>query len=359
MSTHQANVWHLVPPNTPDQHPWPWWRRLALSDQNITADIEFARVELSGLTELPLKPEDKNILNNCLYMLQKCIDNHRRLIRNRMFVRQTLFTIMQQVILIMPRDNLEATWLALKQRLEANAKPEEEFYTKHHAISDIESFLRGEGHDEKTERRVRRLMRRIRFLLDEKILTDLWQAGSLQRLTNFCSMLSLLVILSILVMIALENHCKDVGQILAWSCEVPKDPKTGIVTAFLAGVLGGIISTVWKPNDDKEPQSLPLVRITFLRPVLGGIAALFLYVLSASEIMTIKYPGLYAAALAIGFSERAFIGLLNTSANQIGAGVSRAIGQFAKSDSPDSTHDKSKSAAKNGSGKNQGQRRQR
>jgi hypothetical protein len=160
-------------------------------------------------------------------------------------------------------------------------------------------------------------------------------------------------------MFALESHCKDIGQILTWSCEVPDHQKTGIVTAFLAGVLGGIISTVWKPNEDKESQSLPLVRITFLRPVLGGVAALFLYVLSASEIMVIKYPGLFAAALAMGFSERAFIGLLNTSAGQIGAGVSRAIGQFTKSGSTDSTHDKSNSAAKNEKSKTQRQRRRR
>ena len=154
-----ADAVRFRPADTPDLHPWPWWRRWVLGDQNITADIEFTRVEVSVLSDVALKPEDEKILNNCRYMLQKCIDNHRKVVKNRIFVRQTLFTIMQQLILIMPRENLEPTWLALKQRLEANAKPEQAFYAKHHVIAEIERFLRGNVHDEKSERRVRRLMR--------------------------------------------------------------------------------------------------------------------------------------------------------------------------------------------------------
>jgi hypothetical protein len=61
--------------------------------------------------------------------------------------------------------------------------------------------------------------------------------------------------------------------------------------------------------------------------MIGAIAGLVLFLVSGyTDVVKLSYPYLYAAAIAIGFSERAFTSALGNSANEIAKGVSQALG---------------------------------
>lgn len=71
-----------------------------------------------------------------------------------------------------------------------------------------------------------------------------------------------------------------------------------------------------------------IVRFTFIRPILGGIAGLFLYLVATnSQAITFTYPYLYAAAIAFGFSEYALTDALSATADRVSAQVNKAMPQ--------------------------------
>jgi hypothetical protein len=322
------NRW-LRPDEVPDKHPWPWWRRWLLGDQNITADIEFARVELSVAANAANTPSQIKTSRICQSMLQKCIDNHRRIFKNRIFVRQTLFQIMQHLILFTPRENLKAIWLSLKQRLEAAGKVEQDFFAKTGVVKQIERFVNEKRGNAEHEEQMRRLIKRVRTFLDERTMTDLWLSYTLQKTTNVCAVFGLLLVFLMPAIYLYENNCDFPAQLL--SCK-PTNAATnahGIILMCLAGVLGGVVSMLFQsPEDGASSKSLPLVRLVFVRPILGGLAGLVLFFVAQTEVITAKYPSLYAAAVAFGFSERAIIKALTLSANQVGSSVTRALGHI-------------------------------
>jgi hypothetical protein len=310
---------------------WPWWRVIRANDQNITADIELARVELSNLEHCQRSTEEQAILRVCIQMFTQCKESQRRIFSNRIFVRQTLFLILQNIILIAPTQNLQAIWITIKQRLETIEASDAAEYKRSNTIRQIDEYIkqlaRSKGvkltGDESRlkEKNIREILKQIKSFLDEKVVTELWSAIVLQRQTYVLGLVALLALVGTLASICLEN-CELSAL---FSCTF-KRPTHGALPATMAGILGGALSTILTPITSSG-SSIPLVRVAFIRPLVGGAAGLFLFLVSGyADALKFGYPHLYAAAIAIGFSERLFANALGSTANQIAAGVSRALG---------------------------------
>jgi hypothetical protein len=80
----------MVDPTPPVK--WRWWKVIRAGDQNISADIELARAELSKLAHLSLSAENKAVMTTCNEMLNSCIESQKRLFANRVFIRQERMT---------------------------------------------------------------------------------------------------------------------------------------------------------------------------------------------------------------------------------------------------------------------------
>lgn len=302
---------------------WPFWRRWFTNDQNISADIEVVNVELSVLAHRPLAASDKKILATCRDLLEKCIANHRLLFfGNKLFVRQSLFVITQKMIAIAPKDDLYSIWSDLKQRIESSDASKRSCPDA--AVKKIDKYFANSRQRGGGEKEIRGLMAQIKSTLDNRIVIDLWAASVLQRQTAFMGLISFVVAIIVMGTILFENGCLSTPLTCRFN---PAESNHRLITTCLCGLLGGALSTISQPAPGAALASLPLVRVGLIRPLLGAISGFFLYLVVAnSSDITFKYPTLYAAAVAIGFSERAFIKLLDAAANRVGAEVGKGIG---------------------------------
>ncbi len=317
--------------------PWPWWSICSTHDQNVTADLEFVRIELAKIQRAKLTDADLAILDSCGYTLAQCLQSHRRIFfKNAIFVRQSILVILQNLILIMPPDGLRAAWISIKQRrlaIEAEQGRETEnkpdFDKK--SVDDIDKFLTadspqetgatGSGDSVLDERVVREMVREIRARLDERLVLEYWASIVLQHKTRVLFGIALLFLVLTGSAILFENGC--VADHI-FSCSFGATSHQ-MITTILAGVLGGALSTISQPA---PVGALPLVRTAFIRPLLGGIAGIFLYLVTTkTSFVSFSYPYLYAAAMAFGFSERAFVDALTKSATHVAAEATKAIGQ--------------------------------
>jgi hypothetical protein len=300
---------------------WRWWKIIRANDQNITADIELARVAISNISRRPYAACQRSIFDSCCEMLNQCIEHQQRVFSNRIFVRQTLFLIMQNIILIAPRETLPSIWLSIKQRLDSINATEIAEFKRSKSIDEIEAHIRLLSDPKKNwsnaneigpiEGIVREKMKEIKSFVDEKVVAELWSGIVLQRQTY------------ILAGIVLFSLAATVFAILSEAAAMNTPPR--VVTTTIAGLLGGALSTVSKPLT--RDASLPLVRIALVRPLIGAVAGLFLFLISGhTELAKLAYPYTYAIAIAFGFSERAFSDALGSSANDISKGVSQALG---------------------------------
>ena len=296
--------------------------------KNLTADIEFARVELSLAANAANTPDEIKVSRLCKSMLQKCFDNNRQVFKNTIFVRQTLFQIMQQLIIFTPRENLKPIWLALKQRLEAAGKADRDYFMKTGTVARIERFLKSDTQNAEVEAEIRRLIKRVRSFLDELTMIELWKVYSLQVTNKVCVAFGCALIILIPLAYIFENGCSsEIPWYFQFSgCVRPENH--GIVLTCLCGAVGGAISMLFPSSSGSNDRALQLVQISVVRPILGGLAGLFLFFVADPGLVTLKYPSLYAMAIAIGFSERAFVRMLSSNADRLGNSLTRAIGQL-------------------------------
>lgn len=309
---------------------WPFYCRLRLGDQDVIADINQLRLELDLLSENPSVKEKVTI---CRQALDCCELDHRRLFKSRIVVRQGVFAITGQVLLVTPVHDLEGAWIGIKQRFEKIDKSEARFFAD--TIRRIDEFFEkikkksGDDNgehgscdtDDKAEQEIRSLIKAVRLFFDKKIIAELWAGLDMVRhITSFC-ILALIIAGAAVFAIYNENGSTLMG--------IDIDTKHTVITTVLFGMLGAIISTLTKPRRTGDGGSIPLVRISPLRPILGGLAGLFLYMVATSGVVSLRslpYLSLYAAAMAFGFSERALIRVLSAAAGRIESGAGRAIG---------------------------------
>jgi hypothetical protein len=221
--------------------------------------------------------------------------------------------------------------MSVKQRLESGYISELKGYEKSGTIRDIEAYLKKVSDGKRAEvqpkgveleeKVVRETIKQIKFSLDDKVVAELWSGMVLQRQLYILGLIALGSLLA-MVLVVLYETCRLPSCL---GCDPAASGKHGVHATVLAGLLGGALSTISQPM--AQATSLPLVKVALIRPLIGAIAGLFLFLVSGqSDILKFSYPFLYAAAIAIGFSERAFAALMGAAADEISKGVSRALG---------------------------------
>jgi hypothetical protein len=311
---------------------WRWWSVLSAHNQNVTADLEFVRLELARLNASVRDDADIKILQECERTFLKCLKSHDRFVfKNRIFVRQSILVILENAIMITPPENLRAVWLSVRQRLKALDNPNN-LDIDAHVVESIDAYFNmavqkpnGAQLAKVDQTEIRAMLREIRTKLDDRLILDYWSGIALQQKTYVLFSIAALSLVLTLATLAYENSCFSTGLL---ACGLGVAKQHSMIAMTLAGILGGSLSTISQPVPSDMAGSLPLVRVAFIRPLLGGIAGLFLYLLNShSAFITAGYPYLYAAAIAFGFSERAFAGALMNSATEVSKQVGQAIGQ--------------------------------
>lgn len=328
-------------------HDWSWWSIVSAHNQNVTADLEFIRLEIEKVRPFVLgeeaaahrgseeAAESAKVLQSCDELLEKCVASHRRvLFKNPLFIRQSILVILQQLILIMPHSALHAAWASISQRYSAVEKKDRPNFDG--SLTKVNKYFekcgcdkpgakrqpRPSADDEAMEHTIRELMREIRLRLDDRVYIDYWSSVALQQKLSVLAPITIVALLGTVWMFVQEN-CGDIFKL---TCAIDTTKDHTILTTTLAGLLGGAISALTPSGATPASGTPPLVQFVAIRPLIGAAAGFFLAIV-ASETMSVNYPLLYAAAIAFGFSERAFIDALTKRANQISTNVGQAIGQ--------------------------------
>jgi hypothetical protein len=328
----------------PVNEEWPPYCRWRLFDQDVIADLGSIRRELQFL-----RTSNAGVPDAIVQDLEKVIDacaeevGKHFFFTNRIFIRQSLAEVRQELILIMPRSSLDSVWMALKNKLESiegdgkqDSVKKSDQKNRDTVFEEIDDFFESEESTPSEEcrlfeLRVRRHMRAIRKHVDDRLLAELLSASSLQRSAKILVTQLSVLVLTIIIFLH-KNHVSTADQIPnGWST-----PEALQMSLF--GALGGTLSAIVRPTPGKnsnEGLNLPMTRFSFMRPLLGGISGLVLFLLFVSGVINLPklpYLGACVLALAFGFSERALIGVLSSTANRIDLDITRAMGQAGSSE---------------------------
>lgn len=192
--------------------------------------------------------------------------------------------------------------------------------TRRHAGTGHSSSSGTETTDLHDEMTVRHLIRQVKFLIDDKVVAEYLNAMVLQRKTYFLGIIAVILLISSFSAFAIENNCAlSLREIVR--CPKNVDGHTLFSTVSM-GALGAALSTIISPST----SSVPLVRVALVRPVVGAIAGLLLFIAGYAHVAKFQYPLLYATAFLVGFSERAFTKALGKRVKKISNEMSRALG---------------------------------
>lgn len=312
---------------------WHWWNQLRLADQDIVADIESIGREYDSLKASGKKATDhiekeiqeaESAINACVVELK------RTFFVNRIFIRQTLSRVQVRLILITPRENLDSVWIALRKKWDSIDEDSRRHKTNNYIIQEIDKFFKSPAKGKSSEPaasllRIRSHMQAIRKYVDDRILADLWSSYSLQRTATLFSWI-LFGLMGAIVYALLDERAPASGSKAISLCIAD------LIEMLLFGALGGTISAIMRPvpGTHQKRSSLLLTKFSYMRPLLGAVSGLFLFLLFASQVVnlpSLHYLGVYALAMVVGFSERALISMLSSAANRLNLDISRSIGQ--------------------------------
>jgi len=285
--------------------------------ETIRREVQFLRVMKAKVSEAHIQEWEKAI-EDCAKEVRKYF-----FLTNRIFIRQTLAQIQQELILVTARDNLDGIWIALKRKLESIDEDGKQTSAVRKLVQEAEDFFESKEHPEELETSVRRHLRAIRKFIDDGLLLDLASAYSLKRSAEML-VVYLLVIGTAILVFLFNSTPSPIEKTMHWS-------PSQVIGLALFGALGGTISAIVRPTPGKDSGGLNLLtRFSFMRVVLGSVSGLLLFLLFSSGIVQVQLPylGVCALAMAFGFSERALIGALSTTASRIDMEITRATGQL-------------------------------
>jgi hypothetical protein len=243
----------------------------------------------------------------------------------------------------MPRSRLPAAWWSIKQRIQTVHRSKDDPPIEPSTVKTVEDYFEeyklkpeeGSGHTsssgkEKTqphdEMIARHLIKQVKFLIDDKVVAEYLAAIVLQRKTYLLCIIAVMLLVGSFIAYAVENSCASSLRSIV-NCATTDGHR--LFSTVLAGALGAALSTLISPFTGTS--SVPLVRVALVRPVVGAIAGLLLFFVAGhAHVAKFQYPLLYATAILLGFSERAFTKALGTTADKISNEMSRALGHPTK-----------------------------
>ena len=273
--------------------------------QNYQFEIAAVRSEIAQIEKgFELSSDKKGILAECKNLLEKIDSSFGRWFPRELFVWQSLFLIRQYLLLIVPYGQLLANWRTMEKRLSQLEKEvagrwrEKSFHT---AMAG-----RIEKNDEENDPSLRGELREIREFLDDRIVLEIWSSIKLRRY----SVVFLFAAIGLGAMLISFVGFSELSCAYM-DCIQSHSP----IAMTLAGSLGGFLSGLLAARSTDAVRTPVLANLTMVRPVIGGIAGLFLYFIAAVGVVEVAHPALYGAAIAFGFTERPFFKALQNVAD--------------------------------------------
>ena len=302
------------------QHRW------FLNLQNFEFEIQAVRSELARLDGLYPKGKEgdedhsyqRGVLEECHKLIDEIERAYDHFIPRELFIWETLFLVQQRIWLIVPFSELSAKWATLSKRLKDLPKKEGGQYKNKKFVENITTRLaKGAPLFEGGDSGLRSELIEVRRYLDDKVALELWIAFRLRRYS-----VMFLILAVVLVAYLVADICILRLECLTQKWSECSDPYS-VVAMIMAGSLGALISALSSGLRRESLGNPPLVHAFLVRPVIGGVAGVFVYLVAQTGTIDIPYPGMYLVAIAFGFSERAFYGVLGRVAGSTESRVAR------------------------------------
>lgn len=286
-------------------------QRWFLDLQNLRFELKAAKSEWSRLNGLYPKNNgqysyQRGVLNECCKSIKDIERALNQTFPRELFIWQTLLSIQQRFLLIVPVPELPAKWTTLNKRLQDLPEEERGQYGSKEFVESINTRLaKGAPLIEDAAQGLRSDMVEVRHFLDDKYVVELWIAFRLRRYSVTFAMLAVALVIYLAVdIIVLRLGCLSQEWL---KCS----DSYSIPAMIAAGSLGALVSALSSGLKRKGSGNPPLVQTFFVRPIIGGVAGLVVYFVAQTDAVQVMYPGLYVVAIAFGFSERAFYNVLD------------------------------------------------
>ena len=277
--------------------------------QNFEFEIRSVEGQIARVEEREdeLNADQKKILCQCKRLTCEIRQSFNKRRPRELFIWQSLNLLQQNLLLIVSADQLSSKWWVLEARYKQINPTVVWMRSQAKRIAGGVPKLSEEPG--KPDEALRLEMCAFRKVLDDRLIIDLWRTISLRRYSTFFCTAALATVGVLVAWVACEAASVSLSQSLRNVCcfdNVEPDSTHSVVATTLAGFPGGLLSSVLKMRWENEEKHPPLASVEIVRPVIGGIAGLFVYFVVGTGVVAVQYPALYAVALAFGFTERAF-----------------------------------------------------
>ena len=290
-----------------------FWRRIRTSDQDLAADIETVRGLINGISSTSVRTSDQSTLSKLREMQDKyrvCLQSFNTPFVNVVMIRQNISGIRQDAASLYDRESLAGEWLSLKPRLQ---QPPDDHAEYDLAAQEVDKFFdRRNGGDACDEKYVREVIAKVRSYVDRLVIAEIAKSVIWKRQIYTLTFAICLPLVAAFCYLFLSQTKEE----------------HALATTVVAGAIGSTLSAIAAPSPGGgEDRGYPLAQFYLVRPVIGAIAGLFLFLAfkNASSIADVKFPYLYAAAIALGFAEQRFILALGELSKKISEQAGRGL----------------------------------
>jgi hypothetical protein len=304
--------------------------------QSADADLAILQASLAHIhSESELTSEPQRVLTECEKLVAEARVASQAAILQEVLIYQLLLEMRQKLLLIQMIDQVEAKWFSIRRRLAEAGGGGRAHADDERARKRIDAFFErtksprkggGEAGLAAEEPHIRQLIKEFKIIVDNRVIDECWRAVTIRRYTYAYSTLILALIAFAIVWAGFEM---GQGAGFVWLPATDKMPAAhGVLLCAIFGFIGGCISTL-AALEAPRASGPPLAQISVARPVIGAAAGFALWAVTALTPPTffhIGYPALYAA-MALGFSERLFLGGLRRVAARAEAAIGSATGQ--------------------------------
>lgn len=284
--------------------------------QNLASEIEAAQSDIRRVVSaVELPEESKATVDRCSELLLLVIEDYNGRFPHELFIWESLFQIQQDLLLVLPSDQLLAEWDVFQTRISTTQEKGTEFPWEESRLNELAEQLKSLSGSTPSDRGVRPRVREIRKYLDDRVVFDLWRSIQIRKFgySFACLAFALGTVLAVTIY---ASACQP-SQCMA-------DSEDYILFGMIvAGSLGASLSAlagVTRFGQDGVPL---LSGLQLVRPVVGAVSGLVLYLIWQTEILHVHGVELYLFAIGFGFSERALFELLGRLAKQMEGHVER------------------------------------
>lgn len=285
--------------------------------QNLASEIEAASSDIHRMGSKEGQPtEAEGVIDRCRQLLKVTVKDYNGRGPRELFIWQSLFQIQQDLLLVLPSEELLAEWEVVQMRITKTQEKGTKFPWDDSQRKEIEDQLRSSAGDDASNRGVRSRIREIRKYLDDRDVLRLWRSMQIRRYRWLFAMLAVLfgalLAMAICVSSCWFGHC------------IADNQGYGLFGMVMAGSLGASLSALANVGRLDQEGVPVLSGLQLVRPVIGAASGLFLYLVWQTQIIEVTGAAPYLFAIAFGFSERALFGVLQSMAEKTERDIGRA-----------------------------------